>query len=253
MPSVGLDIGHGSNNFPPSKGVYVDGIGYAEHSFNSQLAILIEIELLRHGVDVHKIQEPFSNDVPLKARTDFYNNKNVDLVWSIHANYSNNKSVEGICSFYWHDHKNSEKAARIFVDEVKKAGLSTHGNGLHASEKGSWTDLHMVRETKMTAVLTENGFMSNSHDFKRIFLDKSYIEKLSIVHVKAILRYFNIDYKEVTIMGELTKEQKDIQKEAIRLGLTDGKNPHRESNQMYVWQVVIPLARRLEALENKQK
>jgi N-acetylmuramoyl-L-alanine amidase len=61
--------------------------------------------------------------------------------------------------------------------------------------------------------------------------------------------------KEAALMNEdkLTPAQKEIQKEAIRLGLTDGENPHREPNQMYVWQVVIPLARRLEALENKLK
>jgi N-acetylmuramoyl-L-alanine amidase len=52
---------------------------------------------------------------------------------------------------------------------------------------------------------------------------------------------------------KLTPAQEVIQKEAIRLGLTDGENPYREPNQMYVWQVVIPLARRLEALENKLK
>jgi N-acetylmuramoyl-L-alanine amidase len=207
MPSVGLDIGHGANTFPPSKGVYLAGKGYPEHSFNSQLGIALEKELERHGIKVHKIQEPFSNDVPLTTRTNFYNARNVDLVWSLHANYSGNKDVEGVCSFYWHDHKESERAARLFVDEVKKAGFKTHGNGLHASMTGSWTNLHIVRETKMTAVLTENGFMSNPNDFKRLFQDKSYIEKMAVVHAKAICRFFNIKYKEVA-----APQQKPVEK-----------------------------------------
>jgi N-acetylmuramoyl-L-alanine amidase len=199
MPEIGLDIGHGADRFEKDggKGVIVGGKVYEEHDFNSRLGEKIEAELKRHGVTVHKIQEPFSNDVPLEIRTDFYNRRGVDLVWSIHANASSDKNVSGLCCFYWHDHAKSKKAAELFIEEVKAAGLDTHGNGLHASTDdppSSWTNLHICRETKMTAVLTENGFMTNSEDFKRIFLDPSYADKLAIIHTKAILRYFGMGY-----------------------------------------------------------
>jgi N-acetylmuramoyl-L-alanine amidase len=205
MPSVALDIGHGKNTFPPSKGVYVNGRGYAEHDFNSRLGIEIEKHLKRNGIIVAKIQEPFANEVPLTTRTDFYNRRGVDLVWSLHANYSGDKNAKGICAFYWHDHANSKKAAEFFVEELKKAGFATHGNGLHASMTGSWTNLHIVRETKMTAVLTENDFMSNPKAFENIFGKKQseYIARLAVVHAKAICRYFNITYKgEVTVAAK---------------------------------------------------
>ena len=38
MATIGLDYGHGSNTFPPGKGVYVDGKGYAEPACNVTLA-----------------------------------------------------------------------------------------------------------------------------------------------------------------------------------------------------------------------
>jgi N-acetylmuramoyl-L-alanine amidase len=106
----------------------------------------------------------------------------------------------------------------------------------------------------MTAVLVENGFMGNPEDFKKIFINTdNYVAQLVPAYTKAICRFFNISYKEVKQMSELTPAQVEIQKEAIRLGLTDGKNPHREPNQMYVWQVMIPLARKVEELEKKVK
>lgn len=49
----------------------------------------------------------------------------------------------------------------------------------------------------------------------------------------------------------LNDKEKEIQAEAMRLGITDGKNPFREVNQMYVWSALIPLARKIEKLEKK--
>jgi N-acetylmuramoyl-L-alanine amidase len=202
---VALDIGHGIDTFPPNKGVYRGGKGYAEHNFNSKLAIEVEKHLKQNGFKVIKIQEPFSADVPLKTRTDFYNRHGVDLVWSIHGN-AGAKRAKGVCAFYWHDHAESKRAAELFVEELNKAGFDTHGNGLHASMTGSWTNLHIVRETKMTAVLTENGFMTNSEDFENIFgkNQADYIARLSAVHAKAICRFFKTNYK-----GEVTVANKD--------------------------------------------
>jgi N-acetylmuramoyl-L-alanine amidase len=228
---VALDIGHGVDTFPPDKGVYRDGKGYAEHNFNSKLAIEIEEHLKQNGFKVVKIQEPFSADVPLKTRTDFYNEQGVDLVWSIHGN-AGTKNAKGICAFYWHNHAKSKEAAKLFVEELNKAGFDTHGNGLHASMTGSWTNLHIVRETKMTAVLTENGFMTNPEDFENIFgkNQADYMARLSVVHAKAICRYFKTNYKE-----EVKVAAKDINKvspwadenwkEATENGYFDGTRP----------------------------
>lgn len=52
---------------------------------------------------------------------------------------------------------------------------------------------------------------------------------------------------------ELNEAQEKIRQEAMRLGITDGKNPFREVNQHYVWSALIPLAKRIEELEKKCK
>jgi N-acetylmuramoyl-L-alanine amidase len=207
---VALDIGHGIDTFPPDKGVYRDGKGYAEHNFNSKLAIEIEKHLKQNGFKVIKIQQPFSKDVPLKTRTDFYNEQGVDIVWSLHAN-AGTEGAKGVCAFYWHDHGPSKRAAELFIEELRKEGFDTHGNGLHASMTGSWTNLHICRETKMTGVLTENGFMTNAKDFENIFGENqaNYIQRLAVVHARAICRYFKSTYKE----GSFTISNSEVEEE----------------------------------------
>jgi N-acetylmuramoyl-L-alanine amidase len=206
MPSVGLDIGHGANTWEKTsgKGVKVNGKVYEEHTFNANLGIELEKELKRHGIEVHKIQEPFQNEVPLKTRTDFYNRKNVDAVISLHANYNSNPAIKGVCVFGWGDHEPSQRLQTLLLDEFRKVGLDTHGSGDHDSEIGSWTELAITRDTKMTSCLIENGFMGNPADFQKLFIDTDeYVKQLVPAYTKAMCRFFNISYKrEVTVANK---------------------------------------------------
>ncbi|MGJ9460277.1 N-acetylmuramoyl-L-alanine amidase family protein [Oceanobacillus sp. CF4.6] len=199
--TVGLDYGHGNKTFPPSKGVYKVGKAYHEHNFNSRLGLAIKELLIYNGFKIVEGQKPYSAETGLTTRTNLYNSKKVDLVWSIHAN-AGTSSVNGRCAFYWHTSPEGKKAANLFVDEVNKSGYSIHGNGLHASEKGSWTNMHICRETNMPSVLTENGFMTNDDDFELIFGSKQdkYIHDMTRVHTKAICRYFGVAFKENIII-----------------------------------------------------
>lgn len=197
MVTVALDIGHGSNTFPGGKGIYKNGKGYAEHDFNSKLVIAIDKLLKQSGVNTLIYQKPYKPDVNLTKRTNYYNSKGVDLVYSIHANYNANTAVNGRCVFYWHTSKASKRMADITVAEIKAAGYSTHGNGLHASKRGSWTNLHICRATNAPAVLVENGFMSGSKDFDLVFGSKQseYVKDMAVVHAKSICKFFGISYK----------------------------------------------------------
>lgn len=191
MVKIGLDIGHGDNTFPPSKGLYKNGKGYAEHDFNSKLGKRIKQLLEENGHTVILGQQPNAQDVALRTRTNLYNRENVDLVVSIHANANANSGVNGRCVFYWHSSASGKKLAQSIINEFKAKGYSTHGNGLHASIVGSWTNLHITRETKAPAVLIEHGFMTGSQDFDLIFGNKQaeYIEDMAQADVAGIIKY----------------------------------------------------------------
>ena len=195
---IGIDIGHGSNTFSSGrgKGVYRNGRGYAEHSFNSILAIKLKAKLEGSGFTVvYGPQKPNSPDIGLRTRTNWYNSNNIDLVVSVHAN-AGVAGASGRCVFYWNTNSKSRKVAQSIVSEIKKKGYSTHGNGLHASVRGSWTNLHITRETKMPAVLVEYGFMTNSNDFVLIFGSKQaqYTEDMADATARAVSSYFNTSY-----------------------------------------------------------
>lgn len=200
MAYIGLDYGHGNNTFPPDKGVYVDGKGYAEHDFNAKLGLKLKKKLIDAGHKIYEAQPANAPDVNLNQRIRQYNNHGVDLVWSVHANANSNEDAQGRCAFYWHTSSQSKKAADLLVDEIKKAGYSTHGHGLHASQRGSWTNLAICRDTAMPAVLSENGFMTNDEpgindDFELIFGSKQeeYTDELAKAHFNAIQRYFDLE------------------------------------------------------------
>ena len=196
MKRVALDIGHGTNT--KGKGVTRNGKSYREHDFNSKVAIRLKALLEQHGFTVvYGPQKPNSRDVGLTTRTNWYNRNKVDLVVSIHANANSNSNVNGRCAFYWHTSSKGKSLASRIIKEIKAKGYSTHGNGLHASKRGSWTNLHITRATNMPAVLIEHGFMTGNKDFQLIFGGKQakYVEDMAQADAKAITEYFGKSYK----------------------------------------------------------
>jgi N-acetylmuramoyl-L-alanine amidase len=256
MPKVGLDIGHEHDTWERTggKGVVVNGKVYEEHTFNKALGDSLRKELELHGIKVISSQSS-----SLETRTDYYNAKNVDIVVSLHANYNSDSNVKGVCVFGWHNHTDSQNLQNYLLDEFRKAGLDTHGSGDHDSEMGSWTELAITRDTKMTAVLVEHGFMGNPHDFKRIFLETDdYVKKLVPGYMKAICRFFNIRYKGVVkVAEEVNKNEpsvwaKDHWNEAVKNGYFDGTRPQEPTSREETAVVINRLRENFLNLINKR-
>lgn len=197
MARIGVDFGHGVDTFPPSKGVNRGGKGYAEHSFNAKLGMVIKKLLEAQGHTVILGQQPNKKDVPLFVRTNLYNREKVDLILSVHANWNANEKVNGRCAFYWGTSGKSQSLAVAIRDEIGAKGYSTHGNGLHAGVRNTWTDLHINRVPKAPSVLVEYGFMSGNTDFELIFGGKQgeYIKDMAEASVRGIQSYLGETFK----------------------------------------------------------
>lgn len=50
---------------------------------------------------------------------------------------------------------------------------------------------------------------------------------------------------------KLSVGEEKLRQEAISLGITNGKDPHKPVNQFYSWAVALPLARRIKQLEER--
>lgn len=197
MVKIGWDIGHGTNTFPPSKGVYKNGKAYHEHTFNSLLGIEAKRLLELNGFQVYMAQKPFSRDVPLYERGELYVRAGCDLVFSGHANASGSPNANGRCAFYWHSNKKTKRLAEDVIAEIKKKGYTSHGNGLHASEIGSWTNLYITRAIPLNSLLVEHGFMTGNKDFNFVFgsKQKQYVKDMAEADVRAICKYFGRKFK----------------------------------------------------------
>ncbi|MCU6603838.1 N-acetylmuramoyl-L-alanine amidase [Peribacillus frigoritolerans] len=221
-PKVALSYGHGSNTYKDkkSKAVLVSGKVYEEHTFNAKVGEMVR-KIIEKYVDVLVLQPPNGKDVPLKTRTDRANSWGADLYWSIHANAADPKT-RGYTAFYWSTSKDGAKLANEFADNLMKAKFPLYHGGAYPSVKGTWNDFHELRETKMPAILTENGFMTNKEDFKQIFLNEGQAhEKLAAVHAKTILGYFGIKYEPDPVKAPIKKPDNGS-KEIYRV-IVDGK------------------------------
>lgn len=199
MPTVALDIGHGSDTYDRTggKGVVHNGRVYEEHDANSDTTLRTKEMLEAHGIDVWLPQPAYAPEVWLTERTNEANRRGVDLYWSTHYN-AGIPAAHGVCSFYWYTSDAARKLATSFAKNAESAGLATHGDGTHASKRGSWTNLHVCRETAMTAVLTENGFMTSDIDFPGVFgrNKDEYHQRIAEVHAKSICEFFGIKFDE---------------------------------------------------------
>ncbi|TWM85108.1 N-acetylmuramoyl-L-alanine amidase XlyA [Bacillus licheniformis] len=199
-----IDIGHGEDTWEKGggKGVKLPGdLGggrMEEHWFNSAVGIYAK-ELLEHnGIKVFMAQKPYKNDVPLTTRTNAYNARKVRGVISIHANAGSHKA-HGSCVFYWHTAKDSRKLAEVWKKHASKymSEVGFHGNGFHPSVPGTWTNLHICRETNMRAILIEHGFMTNKSDLKWL-LNDAYRRDCAEVIARTICEVEGITFKPLS-------------------------------------------------------
>jgi N-acetylmuramoyl-L-alanine amidase len=216
MAKIGLDIGHGKNTYPPSKGVRVNGKDYHEHDFNSRVGIILEKLLVAQGHEVFKAQQPFAIDVPLRERTNYYNSLNLDLIISIHANAAS-PSARGMCAFYWGSSSKGKQVADLYAKYVKEYGYILYSEGTYASRQSHWSNFHMLRETKAPAILSENSFMTNPEDFKLIFQSEEYPQHVAEIHARTVADYFKVKYADLTLKQVETKieEEDDMLEKAI--------------------------------------
>lgn len=206
MAKVALSYGHGSNTYEDkhSKGVISGGKIYEEHFHNYTVGEKVRKIIEAHGIDVLVVQPPNGKDVPLQTRTDKANAWGADLYYSIHANAAN-PDIKGYTAFYWSTSPEGKKLAETYAEFAKAEGFHLYNNGSYPSVEGTWNDFHELRRTEMVALLTENGFMTNKEDFKRIFQneDDSW-DKEARIHAKTILSFFKIPY-DAAKGGEVRK------------------------------------------------
>ncbi|RAW13588.1 N-acetylmuramoyl-L-alanine amidase [Paenibacillus taichungensis] len=183
MLKVWIDAGHGGKD----PGAVSNGIQEKDIALKVSLGIKNRLEADYENVQVLLSR---STDVflELRDRTAKANAAGADILVSIHCNAGGGKG--GFESFrYTSASENSIK----LQDKLHKAIMGKLG-GIDRGQKAQ--NLHMVRESKMPAVLTENLFIDVAPDADRL-KQTTVINAIIDGHVQGIAAYLGLKIKTV--------------------------------------------------------
>ena len=171
MATFIIDAGHG----PDTKGKHCykafDVNETKEYILNARIADYVVSLLDEHGHSAVRVDD-FKSDVPLKDRVAIANKYNALAYISIHHNADPdtddndgiNDAASGITVFHYPTEEDKIKATRLYNLLIAETGLV----GNRALPVAPTRDLYVIRNTKMRAVLIENGFMDNEGDVQKI-------------------------------------------------------------------------------------
>jgi N-acetylmuramoyl-L-alanine amidase len=185
--TIVIDPGH---NFGGDDGAYstINGVTYVERDLNMQLADKLKTKLLDLGYNVIMTRE--ATDRPtvdlgtsLQNRVDIANNSNAALFISIHHDVSSSAAVNGISAHYSTWRPNIDTDGIVTVDDINYDttpsqaaidsanlaqqlldSLATLG---YVNRGKSDHNLFVTRNTNMTSLLLECGFITNPTEAAR--------------------------------------------------------------------------------------
>lgn len=182
-----LDSGHGFNT--PGKRS-LDG-SLHEWSFNSIVAKYVA-DLLSQYENVttyfaHDVTG--ATDVPLQTRTDKANQLGVDAYISFHAN-AGAVTARGLETYIYPTCPPKTVALGMAIHKSLIPTTGMTDRGLKRA------DFHVLRETKMDAVLIEHGFMTNDQDL-RLLKDDAFRHKCAEGTVNALVSFYGLKKKVI--------------------------------------------------------
>lgn len=180
MFKVYIDLGHGGND----SGAVNKARNALEKNIVLEVGKLVDSKLRECGLEV-KLSR--NNDITksLSQRTNEANAWGADCLVSIHVNDADNRSAKGL-ETYCYKFK-YRKLADCIHEECVKAGLYTQNRGVKED------NLHMVRESKMSAALIELFFINNEEDINKMLNKK---EEFSTAIAKGICKFLGTSYIE---------------------------------------------------------
>jgi N-acetylmuramoyl-L-alanine amidase len=180
-----LDPGHGGSD------TGAVGNGLQEKDIVLDIALRIRDILLNEYQDI-EVNMSRTTDIyrSLEERTDEANHWGADYYLSIHVN-AYNGSVHGY-EDYIHDSLSDSSQTAQYQDIMHKEIMKV--NSLYDRGKKK-ANFHVLRETRMAALLTENGFIDNANDAEKL-KDPNYRQRVAQGHVNGLAQAFDLQIKD---------------------------------------------------------
>ncbi|ADU50183.1 cell wall hydrolase/autolysin [Thermaerobacter marianensis DSM 12885] len=157
---VYVDPGHGGSD----PGAVGNGVREADVAL--AVAVKVADHLRRHGLEV-RLSRTVDTAKSLQARTDEANAWGADAYVSIHCNAAGTPEASGW--EVWHtiheERSMGDELAEAIADQLKRLPMVARGTKSKPSTSNPQTDYyHVIRETRMPAVIVECGFVTSPKD-----------------------------------------------------------------------------------------
>lgn len=201
---IGICAGHGGKGSTAGKRTPDNEY---EWNFNDKVVRAFIDEINKYeDVEVRRFDDASGNtDVSLTKRTNNANAWGADIYISVHHNANTGKwgTWTGTETFY---HAGSASGKKL-ADAVHKPLVEAMG----LRDRGLKTNnLHITRETKMPAVLTEGGYMDSSIDIKKLRDDKV-LDKAGRNMAEGVAKYFGLKKKAVSVVKPAESNHQDLE------------------------------------------
>jgi len=200
---LGIDAGHGLYTSGKRCLKSLDPKETREWVLNNRIVAKV-IEKLKayENVEILRTDDPTGKrDVPLAERTRSANNWRAEVYLSIHHNAGIGGGTGGGIVVY--RHPQSSKSSQEYQGKIYNKLIAHTGLNGNRSNPLAEANLHMVRETKMPALLLELGFMDSRTDVPVILTDK-YAEQCADAIVEFLVEEFKL--KKVVVAPPPVKD-----------------------------------------------
>lgn len=177
---VFIDPGHGGAD----SGAIANGL--REKDICLTISLMLRNILIQEYTGIFvKLSRTTDRTLTLNERTDIANKWYADLLISVHVNAGGGTGFE---SFIYHGkYANKERTDRwrgLLHDEIVRATMWRDRGRKQAN-------FHMLRESSMPAVLTENGFIDTVENAKKL-KNEAFLEQIANAHAVGIAKIFGL-------------------------------------------------------------
>jgi N-acetylmuramoyl-L-alanine amidase len=179
LVSIFLDAGHGGKD----SGAVGNGL------FEKDLVLDI-CKRIQKGLGEYDCKVYMSREtdvyVSLDERTQAANKTDADVLVSVHINASTSKEARG---FETYTYIGTSGGTRALQNVIHEEILKQLGDVQDRGKKQK--NLHMLRDSKMKAVLTECLFISNPQDAKQLAVDE-YRQRIAQGHINGLEKFLGL-------------------------------------------------------------
>ncbi|MCS1350169.1 N-acetylmuramoyl-L-alanine amidase [Mechercharimyces sp. CAU 1602] len=181
MTRLVIDPGHGGNDPGATNG------SYQEKNFTLMIALKVRDYLLsRYNVEIYMTRTTDAT-VSLTTRTSMANALDADYYCSIHINAGGGTGFE---SYIYNGSVSQDTITKrnIIHDRIMQTIGSKYGVRNRGKKRANF---HVLRETRMPAVLTENMFIDTSSDLA-LLLNPTFINDLAVATAEGLASALNL-------------------------------------------------------------